>query len=142
MIQRSGRVVEQQHRRMSISSSPRAAHLLLVVEPDPLFRLLLCVALAGEFSDFHAVATFKEARALTVEHDFAAIIAENDLRGGTGLSLYEEVRRTRPELPFVLMCGGITIVREDSSFRFFAKPFSLSELANVLTEMVVASECR
>jgi DNA-binding NtrC family response regulator len=123
-------------------SSSRTVHPLLVVEPDPLFRLLLCVAMAGEFSDFHAVSTFNEARALIAEHDFAAIIAENDLRGGKGLSLYEEVRRRTPELPFVLICGGIMVRREDPRFRFFAKPFSISDLANELTEMIAAGEYR
>jgi DNA-binding NtrC family response regulator len=121
---------------MFSATTTRHNHHILIVEPDPLFRLLLCAAMAGEFSDFHAVATYNEARALFAEHDFAAIIAENDLAGGSGLSLYDEVRRFRPELPFVLMCGGITATRDDPQFRFFAKPFSVAELTATLVEMI------
>lgn len=121
---------------MLTTTSTRRNHHILVVEPDPLFRLLLCVALAGEFSDFHAVATYNEARALLAEHDFAAIVAENDLKGGTGLALYVEVRRQHPALPFILMCGGTQVSRDDARFRFFAKPFRVTELAAALLEMI------
>ena len=127
---------QRQHREMICTSFPRIAPHLLVVEPDPRFRLLLCVATVGEFSDFHAVASYNEARALFAEHDFAAIIAENDLTGGTGLAFYEEVRRFRPELPFVLMCGGDTVTRDDPQFRFFPKPFSIADLIATLAEMM------
>ena len=125
----------RQHQGMICRSFSHTGRHLLVVEPDPRFRLLLCVATVGEFSDFHAVASYYEARALFAEHDFAAIIAENDLPGGTGLLFYEEVRRLRPELPFVLMCGGIAVTRDDPQFRFFAKPFSIGELTATLAEL-------
>ena len=92
--------------------------------------------MAGEFADFHAVATFHEARALLAEHEFAAIVAENDLVGGTGLSLYEEVRQTKPILPFVLMCGGDRVTRDDPQFRFLPKPFGLAELTAALVQMI------
>ncbi len=121
---------------MLTTTCTRSNHHVLIVEPSPLFRLLLCVALAGEFSDFHAVATFNEARALLAEHPFAAVIAENDLKGGPGLALYEEARRSHPALPFILMCGGIRVSREDVRFRFFAKPFLVAELAAALLEMI------
>ena len=121
---------------MLSASCTRRRHHVLVVEPDPLFRLLLCVALAGDFSDFHAVATFNEARALLAEHPFAAIVAENELTGGSGLALYDEVRRTQPALPFILMCGGIQVGRDDARFRSFAKPFRVTEMATALLEMI------
>ena len=121
---------------MYCKSTTRALHPLLVVEPDPRFRLLLCVATVDEFSDFHAVATYNEARALFAKYEFAAIIAENDLTGGTGLAFYGEVRRFRPEIPFVLMCGGDTVIRDDPQFRFFPKPFSIADLIATLAEMM------
>jgi hypothetical protein len=64
------------HQRMYCNSTERTVPPLLVVEPDPRFRLLLCVTTVDEFSDFHAVASYNEARALFAEHDFAAIITE------------------------------------------------------------------
>lgn len=111
----------------------------LIVEPDPLFRLLLCVALSGQFSDFHAVASFGEAQALLTAHKFTAIIAEQHLPGGTALDLYEQARRAAPELPFLLMCGGEPVALNDAHFRFFAKPFGLTEFTDSLAEMIRAS---
>jgi DNA-binding NtrC family response regulator len=121
------------------SPLPTPAHFL-IVEPDPLFRLLLCVALADRFRDFHVAASFEEAAALVTEHSFSAIIAENHLPGGTGLALHEEVRRRLPEVPFVLICGGTEVDIPDSRFRFLAKPFRLSELAEALDELQAARD--
>lgn len=122
----------------TLSSSNVSRHFL-IVEPDPLFRLLLCVALSGQFSDFHAVASFREAQALLAAQNFTAIIAERHLPGGTALDLYEQARRAAPEVPFVLMCGGEPIALDDTHFRFFAKPFGLAEFTDSLAEMIRAS---
>ena len=116
-------------------TTPFHSKNLLVVEPDPLFRLLLCVALSSQFSDFHAVASFREARSLLAEHQFDTIVAEYHLPGGTGLALYEEVRRSHPFLPFALMCGGDPVNLPDPQFCFFAKPFSLHEMADVIARL-------
>ena len=139
----SRRSAARQDRRMtnSPSSSARSQHFL-VVEPDPLFRLLLCVALSGQFSDFHAVASFGEAQALLTEQSFAAIISEQHLTGGTGLALYNESRRGSSDAPFILMCGGERVTLGDSNFRFFAKPFGLADLAETLAAMMAASPRR
>ena len=125
----------------SPSSSALSKHFL-VVDPNPLFRLLLCVALSGQFSDFHAVASFGEAQALLTEQSFAAIISEQHLTGGTGLALYNESRRGSSGVPFILMCGGERVTLGDSNFRFFAKPFGLADLAETLAAMMAASPRR
>jgi DNA-binding NtrC family response regulator len=117
------------------SASIRLGHFL-VAEPEPLFRLLLCVAFSGEFSDFSAVASFSEAEELLREHRFTAIVAEYHLPGGTGLSLYHEARRLMPIVPFVLMCGGLPVSVSDPNYRFFGKPFSVANLAETLRRMV------
>ncbi len=108
----------------------------LVVEPDPLFRLLLCVAFAGEFSEFSAVGTFDEARTLLDEQRFTAIVAEYHLPGGTGFTLYREARRSMPNVPFVLMCGGLPVTVPDPCFRFLGKPFDVTEFAETLGQML------
>jgi DNA-binding NtrC family response regulator len=121
---------------------PRSSSLtrhFLIVEPDPLFRLLLCAALSGQFSDFHAVASFGEAQALLATQKFTAIIAERHLPGGTALDLYEQARRTASEVPFLLVCGGDPVALNDAHFRFFAKPFGLTEFTDCLAEMISAS---
>jgi DNA-binding NtrC family response regulator len=105
------------------------------VEPDPLFRLLLCITLSDRFTDFHAVASFDEALALLKKHSFSAIIAEYHLPGGTGIALHEEARSRLPRVPFILMCGGAHISVADLRFRFLAKPFGLGELAEALDQM-------
>jgi DNA-binding NtrC family response regulator len=118
----------------ALASSAQQRHFL-IVEPDPLFRLLLCVVLAGDFSDFHAVATYHEARALLAEHEFAAVVAEYHLPGGSGLALYEHVRRESPAVPFILMCGGMQVTLSDPHYRFLGKPFALTELVRAMAEM-------
>lgn len=119
-------------------SSSTSRHFL-IVEPDPLFRLLLSVVLSEKCRSFHAVASFAEAQALLAAQSFTAIIAEQHLPGGAGLDLYEQARRAAPEVPFVLTCGGESIAFDDAHFRFFAKPFGLTELTETLTEMISAS---
>ncbi|HEV7867660.1 MAG TPA: response regulator [Chthoniobacteraceae bacterium] len=120
-------------------ASTAGSQHFLIVEPDPLFRLLVCIALAGESSDFHAVACLDEALALLAEREFSAVIAEYHLPGGTGMSLYEHARRVSAHMPFILMCGGDRITLPDRHFRFFAKPFGLSEFADSLAEMIAGS---
>jgi len=120
-------------------SSPRTECHFLIVEPDPLFRLLLCVALSGEFSDFHAVADFKEATALLAAHDLSAIVAEYHLPCGSGLVLYEEARRRQPKVPFVLMCGGMRVCLDDPRFCFLEKPFNLQVLVETLEVLAGAA---
>jgi DNA-binding NtrC family response regulator len=126
-----------QSRRMITSarpSLPSQSHFL-VVEPDPLFRLLLCVTLADRFTDFHAVASFDEALPLLKKHSFSAIIAEYHLPGGTGMALHEEARTRLPQVPFILMCGGARVSVADLRFRFLAKPFGLGELGEALDQI-------
>lgn len=121
---------------MQQGSSRTTSRHILIVEPDPLFRLLLCVAFSGQFSAFSAVARFDEARTLLQEQTFAAVIVEYHLPGGTGLSLYHEVRRVLPTVPFVLMCGGLPISVPDPRYCFFGKPFGVSDLADTLRQML------
>lgn len=118
--------------------SPRSREFL-IVEPDPLFRLLLCVAASGHFSDFYAVGTLGEAQSLLSTKRFAAVIAERHLPGGSALDLYAQTRRMTPEAAFVLMCGGESIAIDDPQFRFFAKPFCLTEFTNSLVGMIPAT---
>jgi hypothetical protein len=115
-----------QIRRMNTTTRPslRSPSHFLVVEPDPLFRLLLCVTLADRFTDFHAVASFNEALALLKEHSFSAIIAEYHLPGGTGIALHEEARSRLPQVPFVLdvrwnsyFCRGPSLPLPCETFR-------------------------
>ena len=129
-----------QFRRMNTSKSPRRAPShFLIVEPDALFRLLLCVTLADRSSDFHAVADFNEALALLESHSFSAIIAEQHLPGGTGIALHQEARRRMPQVPFILMCGGNPLSVADLRFRFLAKPFALGGLDEALHQIQVVS---
>jgi DNA-binding NtrC family response regulator len=125
---------------ISTPCSAASSQQLLIAEPDPLLRLLLCIALSGQFSDLHAVASFQEARALLAQHDFAAIIAEYHLSGGTGLALYKEVRRDGSRIPFVMMCGGIQVTLSDPYYRFFAKPFGLADLGASLAEVIALAQ--
>ena len=111
----------------------------LIVEPDSLFRLLLSVVLSDQCWTFHAVASFGEAQALLAVQKFTAIIAERHLPGGTALDLYEQARRAAPEVPFVLTCGGEPVALDDAHFRFFAKPFGLTEFTACLAEMTSAN---
>jgi DNA-binding NtrC family response regulator len=130
--------IREDRRMVTTLSSSNASRRFLIVEPDPLFRLLLCVALSGQFSDFHAVASFGEAQALLATQNFTAIIAERHLPGGSALNLYEQARHAAPEVPFVLMRGGEPIVLDDAHFRFFAKPFGLTEFTDCLAGMLSA----
>lgn len=122
-------------RQYSHSVSP--TRRFLIVEPDTFFRSLLRVAFSVRCSEVSAVASFDEARALLLEHPFTAIIAEYHLPGDTGLSLYSEVRCLMPQTPFVLTCGGRPVVIiSDPYFRFFGKPFSVTDLVATIEQML------
>ena len=67
------------------------------------------------------------------------MLAERHLPGGSALDLYKQARRAAAEVPFILMCGGEPVAVADAHFRFFAKPFGLTEFTDCLAEMISAS---
>ncbi len=66
--------------------------------------------------------------------DYHVILVDYKMPGLTGLELAEEARRTRPDVPILVMSGNAEGLR-DAGFEFIAKPLSLAQLADGLLEV-------
>ncbi len=81
------------------------------------------------------------ARLATPEEAFDAVLLDLSMPGMDGLAVLAEIRRSRPDLPVLLVSGyADRIPREpDRATRFLAKPFSLETLADALKQTLERS---
>ena len=105
---------------------------VLVVDDDPLVLEVVASMLEelgcetlGVRSGTDALGTIAKDQAIDV------LIADIDMPGLNGSVLATSVRNFRPELPIILITGGVTISRR---FPLLHKPFARSDLERVMAE--------
>jgi two-component system, response regulator PdtaR len=113
---------------------------VLIVEDDFLVSMLLAELLAGMG---HAVcataATEGEAVAAAHRHKPDLIIADSQLRGGTGMAAVEEIIRTAA-IPYIFMSGDVAgIAVHHPAAIVIQKPFSLSALNQAIESALSAA---
>ncbi len=67
--------------------------------------------------------------------DYDAILVDYKMPGMTGLELFEEARKVRPDVPIIVMSGNAEGLRE-AGVDYIAKPLSLAQLADGLLVVV------
>ena len=70
-------------------------------------------------------------RKIAQDQTIDVLIADIHMPGLDGLSLATRARSFRPELPIILITGGVTA---SSGFPILRKPFALPELERVMAE--------
>jgi DNA-binding NtrC family response regulator len=118
------------------------SRIVLVVEDEPLIRLMLAEALEDEGYRVLEAETVLEAVGLLGRHEIDAIITDIDLPGGlNGLDLVRMVGRNDGTMPTIVASGGRRLSDADlpGRSRFFAKPYDLNRMISTLGAMISAA---
>lgn len=113
---------------------------VLLVEDEPLIRMLLCEALEEEGYRVLEATCGLEAVAVLGHHEIGALVTDIDMPGGlSGLDLAWLVDSTCKSIAIVVASGGRNASRAalPASARFFPKPYRLHDILSALSEMVL-----
>jgi DNA-binding NtrC family response regulator len=111
---------------------------VLVVDDEPLIRFALADALQEEGYDVVEASNVLEAVAVLGLHpEIGAVVTDIDMPGGlSGLDLLRLVNGYDRKIVTIVTSGGQKRDIPEGS-RFFAKPYSLTELTDALAEMTM-----
>ena len=113
---------------------------VLVVEDDPLLRLLLTEVLSD--AGYKTVPASNEACALLLmfnSDQIALILTDQDVAGLDATGLIARARWRHPNLPVVMVTGrseSVQLQMPDPPFRLFKKPFSMFAVDTAIAEML------
>jgi CheY-like chemotaxis protein len=110
---------------------------ILVVDDEELIRDVIVEILADRGNDAFGVATAEEGLRRLGDHALDLVVSDIALPGLSGLELLDEVRRSRPSLPVVLVSGAGTQQTVDEALArgadgLVTKPFSHAELVHAV----------
>lgn len=113
---------------------------VLVVEDEPSLRRLAARVLEREGHRVVAVESAEEALKLVESQPFRLILADLNLPGMDGQSLFERIRIRFPRLPFVLSTGAGTVPSGlqphlGRDLEVLHKPYTLDELRNCVRQL-------
>ncbi|WP_075289331.1 response regulator [Pararhizobium arenae] len=114
---------------------------VLIVEDEPLIRMMLAEALCDEGYSVIEAGTALEAMAVLGINDVSAVVTDIDMPGGlSGLDLTRYVASCRKGLPVIVTSGGHLLREEElpGGTRFLAKPYQLRQILDMLLEAVAA----
>jgi DNA-binding NtrC family response regulator len=114
---------------------------VLIVEDEPLIRMMLADALCNEGYSVIEAATALEAIAVLGTKEVRAVVTDIDMPGGlSGLDLTRYVASYRKGLPVIVTSGGHLLRQEElpDNARFVAKPYKLRQILDMLLEIPAA----
>ncbi len=108
-----------------------------VIDDDPGIRYVLEEYLRSEGLSPRIFSTGEELSQAFRHHEPDLVLADIRLDGKDGLELMQELRKSRPELPVIIMTAYSDLdyaVRafQGGAFEFVAKPFDLNELGRLI----------
>jgi signal transduction histidine kinase/CheY-like chemotaxis protein len=125
--------VEQVNRAEVVTQSLTAVKILLVEDNDPVRAFALNMLLDEGCSVMEA-SNAREALTRLEEAPVDLMLTDVVMPGASGIELANQVRRTRPELPIVLVSGfSDELVGTGTDYPFLTKPFTSAELKSVLS---------
>lgn len=115
---------------------------ILVVEDEPIIRLMLTEALQDEGYRVLAAASVLEAVGHIAKHaEIDGVVTDVDLPGGlSGLDLLELFSRCRPDAARIVVSGrgDLKQAAMPATCRIFAKPYSLGDVIAELDTQITA----
>lgn len=115
-------------------------HTILIVEDEPLLRIILSEALQDEGYRVLAAASVLEAIGQIAKHaDIDGLITDVDLPGGlSGLDLLELFSNCRPAAATIVVSGRGDLREADLAVpsRVFAKPYDLDHVIGELERQI------
>ncbi|MCK6391230.1 MAG: sigma 54-interacting transcriptional regulator [Azonexus sp.] len=120
-----------------------AAHILVVDDDEDILRLLTMRLQARGFR-VTAVTSAEEALTRIAVEPPRVVVSDIRLPGRDGLSLFEEIRRTRPTLPVILLTAHGTIpdavdATSRGVFGYLTKPFDSQILLEKIDQALLLS---
>ncbi len=118
---------------MTLRNRETSAPVILVIEDDGAIREGLVDALRFESYEVLEAATAPDGQRLALASTCALVLLDLMLPGGDGFEILKEIRRTRPELPVIILTArgreadrvqGLRLGADD----YVVKPFSVREL--------------
>ncbi|MGY6555521.1 MAG: nitrogen regulation protein NR(I) [Wenzhouxiangella sp.] len=113
------------------------AEQVWVIDDDPGIRYVLAEYLRSEGLSSRIFATGEELSLAFRHHEPDLVLADIRLEGKDGLELMQDLRRSRPDLPVIVMTAYSDLdyaVRafQGGAFEFMSKPFDLDELGRLI----------
>ena len=118
---------------------------ILVVEDEPLIRMLLTEALEDEGYGVREARTVLEAVAILGLHDIDAVITDIDMPGGlNGLDLAKLLQGYGKRIPTIVTSGGHQLDDDmlPGEARFVPKPYSVVAMLSLLGQLFLAQPDR
>ena len=121
----------------------KSSESVLVVEDDPSLREALLDTLQAAGLTALAAADAPAALQLLQSEDIALVISDVQMPGQTGHELLTAIRRSRPELPVVLMTAFGTVAQAVAAMRegatdYIVKPFDAQALIDMARRQLAA----
>ena len=116
---------------------PMSQPIVLVIDDDPMIRLLICRTLlrCSSNSLVFSAGTVAEARHALGVSTPTLVLTDYHLPDGTGADILAAARQQEARLPVIVISGNISVreaMLDAGATGFIAKPFGFSEFADVI----------
>lgn len=115
---------------------------VLVVDPEPLIRWSICVALAAAGFDAESAATAEEARIAAAAGDAPRVILLDVHPDAQPQPQLDQIRAISPDSRLIVMSTGrhtARLLRPFEDVHVIEKPFDLTTLVSIVTKLARAS---
>lgn len=115
--------------------------LLLIIEDDLTFSLMLSTWLKRKGFEVHTTTTLTEARKLLLQHHYALVLSDIRMPDGSGIELLDEKKNFENTPPFIMMTSYAEIQSAVQSMKlgasdYIAKPVNPDELLIKINENI------
>jgi DNA-binding NtrC family response regulator len=115
---------------------------VLVVDPEPLIRWSICVALTAAGFDAESAASFEEARLAAAAGDAPRVILLDVHPDAPPQPPIDQIHAISPNSRLIVMSTGrhtASLLRSFEDAHVIEKPFDLTTLVSIVTELARAS---
>jgi PAS domain S-box-containing protein len=106
---------------------------ILIIDDDPTYRQILCIALEKQNYNVSAAASSKAALSQINKNDFSVVLIDRILKDASGLDLIKEVKRLSPDTECIIITGHASKdtaleAIQMGAYSYLQKPVETNEL--------------